>query len=113
MFVIVAQIKFLHPFGSTECMRVMTPANPSQNSLHNATRSSRALIAAEMARAAEICGRGGEWSEIFEELDFTATYGHYIVITASAKTEHDQVGGETVHVGFCGHPIIVLGKLFP
>ena len=75
-------------------MRVMTPANPSQNSLHNATLSSRALIAAEMARAAEICGRGGEWREIFEELDFTATYGHFIVITASAKTEHDQVGGK-------------------
>ena len=74
-------------------MRVMTPANPSQNSLHNATLSSRALIAAEMARAAEICGRGGEWREIFEELDFTATYGHFIVITASAKTEHDQVRG--------------------
>ena len=73
-------------------MRVMTPANPSQNSLHNATLSSRALIAAETARAAEICSKG-EWREIFEELDFTATYGHFIVITASAKTEHDQVRG--------------------
>ena len=85
-------------------MRVMTPTNPSQNSLHNATLSSRALIAAEMARAAVICSRG-EWREIFEELDFTATYGHFIVITASAKTEHDQVGGK--QFGLCGHPTIV------
>ena len=77
-------------FFSTEAMRVMTPTKPSQNSMHNATLSSRRLIAAEMARAAELCRRQ-DWREIFEEFDFRATYGHYIVITASAETEQDQV----------------------
>ena len=72
-------------------MRVMTPSKPSQNSTHNATNSSRKLIAAEMARAAELCDR----MEIFEEMDFTATYGHYIVVTATAASEHEQGGRES------------------
>ena len=74
-------------------MRVLTPTKPSQNSMHNATNSSRKLIAAEMARAAELCNnrRGGcDWREIFEEMEFTAAYGHFIAITATAASEHDQ-----------------------
>ena len=74
-------------------MRVLTPTKPSQNSMHNATNSSRKLIAAEMARAAELCNnrRGGcDWKEIFEEMEFAPTYGHFIAITATAASEHDQ-----------------------
>ena len=70
-------------------MRVMTPTKPSQNSMHNATVSSRALIVAEAARAAAACRRG-DWAALFEKMDFAERYGHFIAVTATADSEGDQ-----------------------
>ena len=70
-------------------MRVMIPTKPSQNSMYNATASSRDLIVAESARAAEACRRG-DWAALFEKTDFAESYGHFIVVTATADSEGDQ-----------------------
>uniref|UniRef100_A0A8R1HLF3 polynucleotide adenylyltransferase n=1 Tax=Caenorhabditis japonica TaxID=281687 RepID=A0A8R1HLF3_CAEJA len=76
-------------------MPIITPAFPEQNSTHNVTRSSAAVLTAEMKEALEICRDIGDgkstWKTLFEEVNFFSRYRHFIALIMAAPNEEAEL----------------------
>jgi poly(A) polymerase len=63
---------------------VLTPAYPTQNSTFNVTRSTLAIMSAEMTRGADVVSsimtHQEKWNKLFEPLDFFSMYPGYVQI---------------------------------
>ncbi|CAI2354361.1 unnamed protein product [Caenorhabditis sp. 36 PRJEB53466] len=76
-------------------MPIITPAFPEQNSTHNVTRSTSAVIQAEIKEALDICrditdGKG-QWKDLFEEVNFFSRYKHFIALIMAAPNEEEEL----------------------
>lgn len=77
-------------------MPVITPNYPSMCATHNVTRSTKAVIHREMARAHQICTdisqKKATWDKLFEhQTFFTKDYKYYLHVIAAARSKEESL----------------------
>nr|XP_029500747.1 poly(A) polymerase gamma-like [Oncorhynchus nerka] len=76
-------------------MPIITPAYPQQNSTYNVSSSTRTIMSEEfkygLSVTDDILQGKTDWSKLFQPPNFFLKYKHYIVLTASASTEENQL----------------------
>uniref|UniRef100_A0A673Z556 polynucleotide adenylyltransferase n=1 Tax=Salmo trutta TaxID=8032 RepID=A0A673Z556_SALTR len=76
-------------------MPIITPAYPQQNSTYNVSTSTRTIMSEEfkygLSVTDDILQGKTDWSKLFQPPNFFLKYKHYIVLTASASTEENQL----------------------
>ncbi|XP_045072512.1 poly(A) polymerase gamma isoform X1 [Coregonus clupeaformis] len=85
----------VNPSDRYHLMPIITPAYPQQNSTYNVSTSTRTIMSEEfkygLSVTDDILQGKTDWSKLFEPPNFFLKYKHYIVLTASASTEENQL----------------------
>uniref|UniRef100_A0A4W5Q3F3 Poly(A) polymerase n=1 Tax=Hucho hucho TaxID=62062 RepID=A0A4W5Q3F3_9TELE len=85
----------VNPSDRYHLMPIITPAYPQQNSTYNVSTSTRTIMSEEfkygLSVTDDILQGKTDWSKLFQPPNFFLKYKHYIVLTASASTEENQL----------------------
>uniref|UniRef100_A0A8C7KCC4 polynucleotide adenylyltransferase n=1 Tax=Oncorhynchus kisutch TaxID=8019 RepID=A0A8C7KCC4_ONCKI len=85
----------VNPSDRYHLMPIITPAYPQQNSTYNVSSSTRTIMSEEfkygLSVTDDILQGKTDWSKLFQPPNFFLKYKHYIVLTASASTEENQL----------------------
>ncbi|XP_038839135.1 poly(A) polymerase gamma-like isoform X1 [Salvelinus namaycush] len=85
----------VNPSDRYHLMPIITPAYPQQNSTYNVSTSTRTIMSEEfkygLSVTDDILQGKSDWSKLFHPPNFFLKYKHYIVLTASASTEENQL----------------------
>ncbi len=76
--------------SALDAMTVLTPTTPVQNTMFNATKSSRKILVSEMAAAIQVAESDSpDWNALFRPVEFRSRYKCGLCVTASAATPED------------------------
>ncbi|KII61356.1 Poly(A) polymerase gamma [Thelohanellus kitauei] len=74
---------------------IITPTYPEQNTVHNVSLSTRAIITEQLAKASKtmscIMANKLPWSTLFEPDNFFQNYNHFLIMTTHADSEVKQM----------------------
>lgn len=80
---------------SYHLMPILTPAFPQQNTTHNVSASTCAVITQKLKEGMEVCQKiqkgQATWADLFKDTNFFLGYKHFIAVDMKARDQKDQL----------------------